>query len=180
MNRRLFSRHLPALKKREHPLTVGGWLILVCFIAAVICLACHHPIPFFGLVVFYAVVGWLGARIDFRRKCALAASRPGDPLCVFARSFDLRAVDPWIVRAAFEELQKVCAGSPRPFPIRPSDRFEEDFNIHPDDIEDIARDIAERAGYSLEHYEQNPLCGKVETVGDLVHFLVHQPSVRNA
>jgi hypothetical protein len=180
MNRRRFSRHLPALQKRPGSLNVGGSAILSCFIAAVIWLACQHPIPFFGFVVFYAVIGWIAAGIDFRRKSALAASRPGDPLCAFARSFDLRAVDPWIVRAAFEELQKLCAEPLRPFPILPSDRLVEDFNIHPDDIEDIAQDVAERAGYSLDHYEQNPLCGQVSTVGDLVQFLAHQPSIRNA
>ena len=155
-------------------------MVLACFAAILIGCAYHHPARFFGFVILYAVVGWMAVVIDFRRKRALAASRPGDPLCAFARSFDLRAVDPWLVRAAFEELQKLCVEALRPFPIRPSDRFEEDFNIHPDDIEDIAQNIAERAGYSLDQYEQNPLCGQVETVGDLVQFLAYQPNTRNA
>ena len=156
-----------------------GWLFLACLAAGLISLIYYHPIPIVGFLVFVTVGGWVASRIDTRRKLALASSRPGDPLCVFARSMDLRSVDPWVVRAAFEELQPYFPQQARPFPIQPADRLVDDLHIDPDDIEDIARDIAARAGYSLDYTERNPLYGHVDTVGNLIQFFTHQPKTRN-
>ena len=44
-----------------------------------------------------------------------------------------------------------------------------------EDLEDIALEIARRARRSFENFEQNPLYGKVKTVGDLVSFVNRQP-----
>jgi len=178
MNVRLFSRHLPPAP--SYPIRPLGWLFLACLAAGLIALIYHHPIATIGFLLFVTIGGWIASRIDTRRKLALAASRPGDPLCAFSRSIDLRSVDPWIVRAAFEELQPYFPEQARPFPIRPTDRLVDDLHIDPDDIEDIARDIAARAGYSLDHTEQNPLYAHVDTVGDLIQFFTHQPKTRNA
>lgn len=96
---------------------------------------------------------------------------------------DLREVDPWVVRAAFEELQPYFPKQARPFPLRPEDRLVADLRIDPDDIDDIddiAQSIATRAGYSLDQNEQNPLYGHVESVGELIQFFTHQPKTREA
>ncbi len=61
------------------------------------------------------------------------------------------------------------------FPIRPDDRFEGDLKIDMDDMEDLAEVIAQRTGRPLDRCQQNPLCGKVKTVRDLVEFFIHQP-----
>jgi hypothetical protein len=84
-----------------------------------------------------------------------------------------------VVRAAFEELQPYFPQQARPFPIQPADRLVDDLHIDPDDIEDIARNIAARAGYSLDYTERNPLYGHVDTVGNLIQFFTHQPKTRN-
>jgi hypothetical protein len=177
MNARLFSRHLPPTP--SYPIRPLGWLFLACLAVGLVALIYYDPIPILGSLVFLTVGGRIASRIETRRKLALASFRPGNPLCGFARSMDLRSVDPWVVRAAFEELQPYFPQQARPFPIHPADRLVDDFHIDPDDIEDIARDIAASAGYSLDHTERNPLYGRVDTVGNLIQFFTHQPKTRN-
>jgi hypothetical protein len=41
----------------------------------------------------------------------------------------------------------------------------------------LAQDIAYRARRCLDHSDQNPLNGKVETVADIVTFFEHQPKL---
>ena len=65
----------------------------------------------------------------------------------------------------------------RAVPVRRQDRCEKDLRIDPDDLDDIARDAAFRARRSMEGVEKNPLYGQVQTVGDLVSFLEHQPRI---
>jgi hypothetical protein len=178
MKARSFSRHLPPTPR--YPIKPIGWLMLTCFLIGLVVLIYSYPVPVISFFLVVSIVGSVASRIDTRRKLALAASRPGDPLCAFARALDLRSVDSWIARAAFEELQSYFPEQTRPFPLRPTDRLIEDLHIDPDDIEDIARSIAARAGYSLDHTEQNPLYARVDTVGDLVQFFTHQPKTREA
>ena len=44
-----------------------------------------------------------------------------------------------------------------------------------EDVDDLASDVAARAGRSMGHTESNPFYGQVKTVGDLVLFLTYQP-----
>ena len=60
-------------------------------------------------------------------------------------------------------------------PIRAADRIEEELRMDKEDLEDLVRDVARRAGRSMEYKESNPLFGQVRTVGDVVLFLTHQP-----
>ena len=178
MKARLFSRHLPPAANRSiRPL---GWLVLAGIVVGLSYLTYYHLIPVIGFAIFFTIVSWITFRVDTRRKLALAASRPGDPLCTFSRTLDLRSADPWVVRATFEALQLHFPKQARPFPIRPTDRLIADFKIDPEDIDDIAREVAERTGYSLDQAEHNPLYGHVDTVGDLIRFFTHQPKRRNA
>ena len=102
----------------------------------------------------------------------MAAARSGESICGFARSFDLRAVDPWIIRATYEALATTCG-----FPIRADDHLERDLWVGAEDLDFEAMDIARRARRSLEYDASNPLFGKVETARDLVLFLNHQSAV---
>lgn len=45
---------------------------------------------------------------DKRREERLVADRQGESIGSFARSFDYRAIDTWIIRAVYEELQFYC------------------------------------------------------------------------
>lgn len=110
-----------------------------------------------GLIALVGILAGIGA-VTSRRT---AAERRADSICTFARAFDRREVDPWVVRAVYEEYSV-------PFPVRAADPFDEDMDS------DAARTAA-RAGRSLEQAERNPLFGRVSTIGDLVRFLSHQP-----
>ena len=126
------------------------------------------------VALMFAWGAWGSRKMDARLD-ALAGARPDDTICTFARDFDRQSVDPWVVRATWEELQK-CLGPERaPFPIRASDRIERDYGVPPDDLRDVWEVIARRAGRSLEDTERNPYYARVETVGDLVHFANSQP-----
>jgi hypothetical protein len=61
-------------------------------------------------------------------------------------------------------------------PLRATDDFDVDLRIDPEDLDDLAGDIAYRTGRSLEGYTENPPYGKIRTAGDLVQFFVAQPS----
>jgi len=53
---------------------------------------------------------------------------------------------------------------------------QDDLRIDPDDIDgEMIEEIAERAGYSLDSTRDNPMYGRVQTVGDLVKFITLQP-----
>jgi hypothetical protein len=115
-----------------------------------------------GIVVAFALMFEHGRR----RAAAIRRERVGDSICTFARSFDRCSVDPWILRATWEEF--ACIG----YPMRATDRVEE--HIHPDDCDDIVEEIAARAGRSLDDTESNPMFDRVCTVRDGVLFLQHQ------
>lgn len=177
-----FSRHLSPLPQQHTSTTerMVPVLVLACFATWLGTLIYQHTILVLSAMLFLVAAGWMMSRIDFRRKRALAATRSGDPLCTLARSMDRRVVDPWVVRATFEELQGYFPAKLRPFPIRLGDHLIDDLAIDPEDIDDIAQDVAMRAGYSLENSEQNPLFARVETVGDFISFFSHQQKIREA
>lgn len=150
-----------------------GSLVLLALLAALLYLA-HRATPVqLAIAAILFAAAWLlvarSARETKRDLQALASSRAGESICDFARSFDRRAVDPWVIRAVYEELQReVQFGS---FPIRPSDMLVRDLHIDPDDLDmSLAPAISARTGRTLEAVETNPYCGKVLTAFDLVLF----------
>lgn len=106
-----------------------------------------------------------------RRYEALARSRLGVSICEFARSFDVRQTDTWIMRATYQELQQWLQPYVTAFPVCASDRLSADFHLEADDVDDLLQDIAARSGRSLEKTEDNPWYGSVHTVKDLVAFI---------
>lgn len=131
--------------------------------------------------VFLALLAGLacvGVFQNWQRKRALqklAALRTTESICTFARGFDRKAVDTWIIRAVHEELQMYVKHSGGLCPIRATDRFEEDLHIDPEEMDELLPVIAQRTGRSTDNTESNPYFGKVSTVGDLVHFVNCQP-----
>lgn len=105
-----------------------------------------------------------------RQRRAFAAARRNDSICTFARSFERRSSDTWIIRATHDELTGMLG-----FPVRASDQLR-DLSVDDDDLEDIATHIALRARRSTS-FAGNPFIGQVNTVGDLVRCLHAQPSL---
>jgi hypothetical protein len=165
---RRLSRWMPPLPDRTlSPRAFGvGCAVFATFVGV---LVYRHP-PFgvvaVGVVLFFAVLTLLRRRRDRR----MAAERAGESICTFARALDRRAVDPWVIRAVYDAL-----GAYADFPIRASDSLDTILGVYGDELDEVARDIAERTGRTLDGAERNPV--RVRTAGDLVRFFSHQPRV---
>lgn len=169
------SRHLP--RETSPTNTKGCVAILTALSIGLVTLLYHAPVA--GTVVMCVLVWvFLQMPVDRNRLRRLAAIRTGEGICTFARSFERRRVDPWVIRAVHEELMPHYSSGDVTAPIRASDRIAEDVRIDPEDLDEMADVIARRAGYSLDGAERNPVYGRVETVGDLVQFFVYQPRLR--
>jgi hypothetical protein len=170
-----FSRHLPSEVPARVP--IAGRLILLALAAGFIALL------YFSLAVRLIIVGLTLATVvwvpfDRRRLRRMASTRGGEDLCTFARSFPRGSVDPWVIRAVYQEFSPYYATGDIQVPIRAADRLAEDVRIDPEDVEEIAKSVAYRAGYSLADPRRNPFHGNLKTVGDFVRFLAHQPRLR--
>lgn len=149
--------------------------MLACLAAAAVVFVQHPVGAGTAAMVMVLWVAW-SIRRERARLRAIAAARAGESICGFARSFDLRRIDPLVVRAVHERLQRALARSWPAFPIRASDRLAQDLGLDADDLDmDIAPALAERTGRSLASTAANPFYGKVVTVSDLVCFFNHQP-----
>jgi len=128
-------------------------------------------------VVVLALGTWLivDGRREAARLRAIAAGRPGESICRFARAFDVRRTDTGIVRAVYEELGRCFGTGLAPFPLRADDDLFGELALDGDDFELAVVDIASRSGRSLEGCERNPLYGSLRTPRDLVQFLMAQP-----
>ena len=164
------SRRMPkAVERKAGPF---GWLILCLLLGGLLCLLWSHP-PVMGLVFVILAISAVAGRKHARQMRQLGATRAGKGICEFAREFNARVTDTWIIRAVYEEVQ-ACLGCE--FPLRACDRLQEDLYIDPDDLDMvIAMRVAERTGRSLEQPERNPHYDKIVTVGDLVNFFNNQP-----
>jgi hypothetical protein len=162
--------------------TIVSWAILIGLLLGLLYSVWHYaPTSLVVMGLCLLVLGPLAVYDTRRYKrhlAELAASRRGESICTFARQFDTRAIDTWVVRAVYEELQSYLNGSYMNFPIRPSDNPKTDLEIDPEDLDmDLVSHIAERTGRSLERAEQNPLYGHVQTVEDIVRFFNAQPKI---
>jgi hypothetical protein len=165
---RKLSRNMPA-RPAEHRTSTGACLLTLLVIAV---LGFFYPIVvFWGSVGLILIVG-NAAIFERRWRSRIAAARAGQSICTFARSFDRRSTDFWIIRAVYEELAAYFNSE---VPILAADRFEDDLQMDWEDLDDLAGDMAARAGRSMEHTKSNPLFGKVKSVRDLVLFLSLQP-----
>ena len=171
---RIPSRRMPkAVERKVGPL---GWSVLGVLLGGLVYLVLVHPILTGAVCVFIAIADKVAAanmRVVSAKLDCLATERAGEGICEFARMFNYRATDTWVIRAVYEEVQG-CMGSE--FPLRATDRLTEDLYVEPDDFEiDIVMRVAERTGRTLEDFKRNPYYGKVSTVGHLVNFFNNQP-----
>lgn len=161
---------------------LAPWIFLAFFLAALIYVAVSRPTGTAAFVLLLCGV-FIASGRETRRNAeqlrCLAADRAGQSICEFAREFDAREVDSWIIRAVYEQLQLQLTHTHPAFPIKASDRLKEDLLLDDDDLDmDVAVEVEQRTGRSLDGSNANPHFGKVKTVRDLVMFFQAQPECR--
>lgn len=167
-------------KVRQHARSPTAWVALGGFVLLLLgCLGYlwfGHPVLTTAAVAVLGLATTMSAKNHKRRLEALAETRSGESICEFARAFERRSVDTWVVRAVYEQVQELLRPSYADFPVRADDRLKDDLGIEMDDVEmDLAPVVAERTGRSLDHTESNPFFDKLSTVADLVRFFSSQP-----
>lgn len=173
---RIASRHMP--KYRAKPLGLGAWVLLAIALAGLLYAAASAPVATALIAILLCGAFSFAYQADSREDrqlSHLAEAREGESICEFAREFDTREVDTWIIRAVYEEVQWQLKHVNAAFPLRASDRLKEDLRLDDDDLDmDIAARIEQRTGRSLNESRSNPYFGKVTTVRDLVLFFQSQ------
>ncbi|WP_444925796.1 hypothetical protein [Microbulbifer sp. TRSA002] len=166
------SRFMPKYKPER-----ASKFTLFTFLTAVLALLIYHPIyllALVGLVLLAIIWGYLEQPKIDRHFQHLRDNRKGLSICEFAREFDCKIVDTWIIRAVYEQLQATLP-TKQLVPIQTSDDFFNTLKLDEDDLYlDLFEEIAQRTGRTLEDYQSNPYFGKVTTVRNLVLFFNHQ------
>lgn len=167
------SRFMP--KYKEKPAGLVGWLLLLVLLGIVLGLLWSIPYLLLLIPAFF-VLSFFDKRKRERHFKSLLKDRDNDSICTFSRHFEFRAIDTWVIRAVYEQLQNYLNGEKEGFPIRPTDDVFKDLMIDDEDFEyDLVEEIAERTGRSLENAESNPYYGKANIVENLVYFFNEQP-----
>lgn len=150
---------------------------LIAFFVVVLAIVAYEPwylVVFAGIALL--VIVWSAIdqpKID-KHFLKLCEDREGLSICEFAREFDLKTVDTWIIRAVYEQLQAALP-TKHTVPIKASDGLFNTLMLDEDDVDlDLVEEIAQRTGRSLDGYESNPYFGKITTARNLVLFFNHQ------
>ena len=154
---------------------IFGLLVLSGIVWALGYLAWTEPdfrIFLFASAAVVLVSFWDRSQIESLER--VRAERKDEDIGSFARALDYRRVDPWIIRAVYEEINEELPLK-EPLPLRPSDHLERDLKLDGEDLEFVLERIFSRVGLSDENIEKNPFYGKIETVRDLVEFCNGQP-----
>jgi len=122
-------------------------------------------------IVVFATGGSIIAHGHFKR---LREERKEESICTFAKALPARAHDTWIARAVYEELSRFVQ-----IPIRPTDDLYKDLRIDPDDLDEVAYEIARRSGRSMAETKKNPMFDHVVTVSDMIAFFEKQRNLAN-
>jgi hypothetical protein len=163
---------------------VLGWIVAASLLAGLLVslwfALTSHTLVSLGIGVLLAAFFWW-SHFDHKRKVAvvrnIGALRHGESICEFARAFDARSVDTWVIRAAYEQLQHHLEHIAPQFPVRSSDRLSEDLLIDDEELDmELALELEQRTHRSLKDTSSNSYLGKVRTVADLVHFFNAQPA----
>ncbi len=160
------------------PMTIKDWSVFIMVISVpIILLALVNPYLLLTIPLIW-LWGYFENKQHAKYIANLLNAREHDSICIFARSFNCKKIDTWIIRAVYEELEKNVKFENKSFPIKPDDNIFETLKIDEEDFEfDIIEDIATRTGRSLEKLEKNSFFGKVNTASDLVYFFNEQPKL---
>jgi hypothetical protein len=167
---RIPSRRMPKFVRQ------GRWFhkaiafaVLAIFLGVYLYAFWTHPLVIALITGAMATNTFYEHRKRTKHLARLAAQRSGEDIGSFARATDFRKMNTWVIRAVYEGVQGYVAPG---FPLRPEDRFEEDLNMDPDDVElDLLALIPERLGFKLQDTKDNPYYGDVRTVEDLIRFM---------
>lgn len=110
------------------------------------------------------------------RLARRARDRSGEDIGTFARSFDRRSTvfDPWVIRAVWDALAPWTKVGDLRLALRPSDVIA-DLGCVDEDLDDVLIEAASRARRDLTAVATHAPTVPVETVGDLVAFVVTLP-----
>ncbi|MBW8464659.1 hypothetical protein [Acidovorax sp.] len=175
------SRFMPKAQRPTIP-----WRGRIFMAVAVLALLCSlllalwaYPVTVCSIAVAIWALVAIEERQQGKRLVQRLQARSGESICQFARAIDCRQVDTWVVRSVYEELQRYYSEK-WALPLRVTDRLEEDLQLESEDLDHVLVDMAQRAGRNLSDTRTNPFYDKVNTVGDLVHFLNAQPRLKVA
>jgi hypothetical protein len=163
---------------REPSTSWQGWTLLaVCAIGLVYALIVQ-PLGSLVLVGGILTLGWLYDRPRSRLLTIERPSRPNEDFGSFMRAFDQRGaapVDLWAVRVVWETVLPLTALRGPAIPLRPTDRFELDLGVDPQEVAELVPMLVERCGRAVGNWSANPYFDGLSTVGALVHFISAQP-----
>lgn len=155
---------------------VVGYLIVFLFLVGLVVCFWDAPVIMIVAIAFVAVGSMITTWSTKKVLRKMAVSRKGEDIGTFARSFDCRTVDTWIIRAVYEELQPYLQCKEGVCPLRKTDRIFADLRVDDEEFSmDMIFVIAQRTNRSMENYEENPYFQKIDTVEDLVMFFNCQP-----
>src|SRR5688500_1243385 len=100
--KRIPSNRMPAFVPRR--MGVIGWILVGLVGAGLIFVGIWEPwiALVIGLVILLAAgISWPLSLSENHRQQRMQADRQAESLCTFARSFDCRTTDTWIVRAVY-------------------------------------------------------------------------------
>jgi hypothetical protein len=139
----------------------------------------EYPV-FIGVILAIAIWVHIENKRLKKKFDILAKERHELSICDFARSFDCREIDTWVIRAVYEQIQEEVFYKESPLPIKADDNLFEVLEIDEEDLAEVMIDkIAQRTRRSLNNMENNPFYGNISTVRDLVGFINAQPLCKN-
>jgi hypothetical protein len=179
---RLMKKYQPA----SEPIRLADWLFLLplgglflLVIWLILFAIWKEPWSLLFIPIIISVFYILDS-VRHKKLSDMLKDRKNDSICSFARNFDCRKIDTWVIRAVYEQLQDYMQGDHPNFPIRANDNIYDELLIDEEDFElDLVDEIAQRTGRLFNDSEKNPYYGNVNTVADLVYFFNLQP-MKNA
>jgi hypothetical protein len=155
-----------------------AYIALTAMCGALLYLLWEHPVETVVVLLAFAVLVAVSSKVGRSRLVLrLAAQGPSNGgICAFARSFDLHQVDPWVVRAVYEEVAAHFKGLGLQVNFKADDDLVVDLGIDLDDLDmDMAANIAARTGRTFDGYKTNPYFAGTNTARGLVMFFNSQP-----
>lgn len=173
------SRLMPKYSRAEESFSFVAWGFSAIVVAVLVWVVWDNPV-LLVLVPIIAIGSYIAGKRQKKKLDALAKERIELSICEFARSFDCREVDTWVIRAVYEQIQEYVSCENILLPIKAEDDLFDVLDIDSDDLDlDILEEIAQRTGRSIENTDKNPYYGKVSTVRDLVYFINEQPIAKS-
>ncbi|HEY2855161.1 MAG TPA: hypothetical protein VGJ18_20050 [Gemmatimonadaceae bacterium] len=176
-----FSRWIGPLPERQPGVT--GWLVLTAIAGGLLALLLAQPVPGLSILAAFDAATLLSQRMRRRWVCPMTNDRVNEDIGSLARAFDRRAadpLDPWAIRAVWNAMMPLTELNGWHFPLRPSDRFDDDLGLDSEEIEYLIPALVEQCERVPGEWEANPYYRRLRSVGDLVHFISAQPLRRSA